>query len=74
MALGPGEYDHAVSVVKDLLGAKGVILYVIGGYAGDGFEAHLPSDEPLPVVTRRAAAVLRHIADQFERYAASAES
>jgi hypothetical protein len=60
MALGPGKYDGACTVARDLTGG-GVILIVVDGHRGAGFSAQL-----LPYQLTRMPVLLRALADQIE--------
>lgn len=62
MAHGPGKYDHEATLVREGVGARTVLLAVIGGSRGSGFS--LQTESPGDLVT--LPAVLRQIADQIE--------
>ena len=42
MPLGPGRYDDVCTEIRERFHAVGVILIVIQGDRGEGFEAQLP--------------------------------
>jgi hypothetical protein len=61
MAIGPGRYDDEAAAVMEAVNASGVILIVIGGDRGEGFEVHATAE-----VTLKLPEMLRTIADQIE--------
>jgi hypothetical protein len=61
MALGPGKYDDAATVVMEMTKAAGVLVMVIGGERGQGFS--FQGDLEL---TRQIPKMLRTVADQIE--------
>ena len=60
----PGKYDCACTVARNLTGAKGCLLIVLGGQSGDGFSVQAVP-ELLPVIPD----VLRLLADSIEQQA-----
>lgn len=62
MALGPGKYDAAVTELRAILQARGVLLVVVDGCHGSGFSAQLPPD-----LTLSLPEVLRQLADQIDQ-------
>lgn len=62
MAFGPGKYDEAVTTLREILGARGVLLLVVDGVHGSGFSAQLPPD-----LTLSLPEILRDIADQIDQ-------
>lgn len=65
MALGPGKYDKLATWLRERAKADGVILIVLGGDKGDGFEAHLPAHSHADSMLRTVA-MLREMASQIE--------
>jgi hypothetical protein len=63
---GPGLYNAVATAVRQMTGAKGVILIVVAGELGDGFEVQLP-----PESVHRMPRCLREIADKMEQDLAS---
>ena len=62
MALGPGKYDDAATVVMEMTKAAGVLVIVMGGDRGQGFSFQGVSIE----LIRQVPAMLRTVADQIE--------
>jgi hypothetical protein len=62
MAFGPGKYDEAVTTLREILRARGILLLVIDGEKGSGFSAQLP-----PAETLALPEILRGIADQIDQ-------
>jgi len=62
MAFGPGKYDEAVTTLREILGARGILLVVVDGIHGSGFSAQLPPD-----LTLSLPEVLRSLADQIDQ-------
>lgn len=62
MAFGPGKYDEAVTTLREILHARGVLLVVVDGVNGSGFSAQLPPDLALSLPE-----VLRALADQIDQ-------
>jgi hypothetical protein len=69
MADGPGKYDDYATHVREQTKAQGVLLVVLGGTRGHGFEFQF-AVEPSPAakyeMMRMQVAVLRDVADQIE--------
>jgi len=65
---GPGKYDQATSVCLHWLEAKAVILIVIGGNKGSGFEVQVAGDNEAAAQKLNLAlpAMLREMAEQIE--------
>lgn len=63
MAVGPGKYDDACTLVRESLEARAVVLMVVDGRLGSGFscQMHSPNDSAMLVK------VLRDVADQIEK-------
>jgi hypothetical protein len=59
--IGPGRYDDIATAVQAQTQARGVILIVVSGNRGEGFECHATME-----VTQALPKMLRHIADQIE--------
>jgi hypothetical protein len=59
--IGPGKYDDIATMVQAKTQARGVILIVIGGNRGEGFECHATLE-----VTAKLPDLLRTLADQIE--------
>ena len=62
MPLGPGKYDAAATMAREITRAKGVVLIVLEGYAGHGFDVQIP-----PNLSKQLPALLRDMADKIER-------
>jgi hypothetical protein len=62
VTVGPGKYDDETAAVMEAVNASGVILIVLGGDRGDGFEVHAT-----PEVVLKLPEMLRDIADQVEK-------
>jgi hypothetical protein len=62
MAFGPGKYDDAVTTLREILGARGILLVVVDGIHGSGFSAQLPPRETLTLPE-----ILRHLADEIDQ-------
>jgi hypothetical protein len=60
--LGGGKYEHVARAARRAAGARGVILWVLDGYQGHGFECQLPP-ENLPQIVN----ALREVADKLEQ-------
>jgi len=58
-ANGPGKYDALATMVRELSGARGVLVLVLGGERGDGFsvqlEAGLVQQVDIPQMLRTMA-------------------
>lgn len=63
MPQGPGKYDAACTLVRDLTEAEGIILVVLRGTLGDGFSCQFVN----PVDSLLLPRILREIAEQIER-------
>lgn len=62
MAAGPGRYNTIATRARKDAGAEGVILVVLGGARGQGFEAQLP-----PHLQTKIPELLRWVADEIEK-------
>lgn len=62
MALGAGKYDHETTLLREVTGAEGVMLIVLGGNAGNGFSVQASA-----AVQARLPELLRTIAGEIER-------
>ena len=60
---GPGKYDEAASVVMAMTGARGVLVMILGGVHGHGFEVHTDDIGVIEELTK----LLREMADKIER-------
>jgi hypothetical protein len=69
MAMGPGKYDDAATLVRETTGAAGVVVVVLGGVLGDGYATQVASTLRAELETRRVVRLLRLIADDLERSA-----
>jgi hypothetical protein len=58
---GGGRYEREAGELQRLLNAKGVILIVLRGCKGDGFEVRIPPD-----VAGFVPKVLREMADKID--------
>ncbi len=63
MTRGPGKYDEAATTARELTGAAGVVLIVLGGSRGNGFSVQVRSE----FLLRRLPVMLRDLAEQIER-------
>ncbi len=63
MPLGPGKYDEVASMAMQLTQARGVVLIVIDGSRGEGFEVQTHDAKLLAAMP----AILRHMADVIEK-------
>lgn len=63
MAIGEGKYDDVCTRVREELQAVGVVLIVMGGPKGNGFEVQFVHEHML----RYLPSVLRKTADSVER-------
>jgi hypothetical protein len=61
MSDGPGKYDDEATWVRERIKASGVILIVVGGDRGQGFEVQATLE-----VTLNLPTMLRTLADQIE--------
>jgi hypothetical protein len=72
MPIGPGKYDEALTVARQLCGATGAVLIVFGGENGPGYscQATLEMMETMPNMLRLMAngieADLRKDIDQLK--------
>lgn len=62
---GPGKYDDACTVAREMTKAIGLVLIVFGGEHGNGFSVQTLEPDLLPVLP----ALLRVIADEMSREA-----
>lgn len=62
MADGPGKYDDLATLVRERAQARGVIVIVIDGTKGSGFEVHGDAE-----LQASLPSVLRRVADEIER-------
>jgi hypothetical protein len=60
--LGPGKYDDETTLIREKLGAEGVILVVFKGKKGSGLSCQADLD-----VTLRLPAILREVAEKIEK-------
>jgi hypothetical protein len=60
--IGPGKYNHLCTFVRQSVMADGVVLIVIGGCNGEGFECQFTT----PELAVALPAMLRTMADQIE--------
>lgn len=58
---GPGKYDSACSLAREMTGARGTLLIVIDGRDGSGFsvQAELDIIENVPEILERVARNIR---------------
>lgn len=65
MALGPGKYDDECTLVRERVGAEGVVVIVMGGDRGNGFscQADLRTTALLPDLLEKVA---RQICEDME--------
>lgn len=64
---GPGKYDKITTTVMLALEAKAVVLIVIGGPKGNGFEVQTTNSEFGQRLNQVLPAMLRDMADQIEK-------
>lgn len=62
MALGPGKYTDITTSVREQTKARAVVLMVVGGDKGTGFEVQAPLE-----LTQMLPVILRGMADEIER-------
>lgn len=62
MAFGPGRYDPIATMARGLTGANTLVLIVVGGVDGEGFEVQSTD----PHIQRKLPGLLRVLADQIE--------
>jgi len=69
MAFGPGKYDAEATRVRKDTRARGVILIVVSGHRGDGFEVQfeVPPGVDAKSVEDAVPGFLREMADELER-------
>jgi len=58
---GGGKYEEEARVLSEQLAATGIILIVLGGKRGNGFEVRIPPEDASAL-----ARVLREVADEME--------
>ena len=58
---GPGKYDGACTLAREMAKTEGAVLIIFNGCAGQGFSAQLPSH-----LLASLPRVLRDMADQIE--------
>jgi F0F1-type ATP synthase delta subunit len=63
MPVGPGKYDHLVTLVRKRAKAETVVLLVIDGEKGSGFSVQSHSED----LTRSLPMLLRRMADEIEK-------
>jgi hypothetical protein len=65
MAIGPGKYDDACTLVRTMLGARGVLLVVLDGIHGNGFACQTDPEvlARLPELLDQLSADLRQTRD-----------
>jgi len=69
MPTGPGKYDSVTTLVREMTGAACVVVIVIGGHHGDGFDQQI---DPQRVsnwggLKRLLVDVLRAVAAMIDR-------
>lgn len=69
MAFGPGKYDEITEHVRKVTRAHGVILIVLGGEKGDGFEVQFeaPPNVGVQEIADSVPGLLRQMATEIER-------
>lgn len=69
MPIGPGRYDDVTTLVRELTGAACVLVVVVGGRHGDGFDAQVDAGRVSSVrgVLQLQLDALRMAADMLER-------
>lgn len=63
MALGPGKYDDLATEARKQTQAEGAVVIIVNGVKGSGFSAQLS-----PELTLKLPSMLRHMADELERW------
>jgi len=60
MAIGPGAYDAEAEIIRERTRARGVLLIVIHGDRGNGFECHVTGEDAvlIPGALRRLADII----------------
>ena len=59
--IGPGKYDNLTTSVRQITGAKGVVLFILEGGLGTGFSVQVE-----PEVCDKLPAMLREVADKMD--------
>lgn len=62
MAMGPGKYDEAASVAFKSTKSESLVLIVIDGDKGNGFEVNSTD----PMFQLQLPELLRHVADKID--------
>jgi hypothetical protein len=62
MSHGPGKYDEAATLARNMTHARAVVLIVLGGTAGSGFSVQALGED----ITASLPALLRTVAYQIE--------
>jgi hypothetical protein len=62
MAIGPGKYDELATAARESARAEGVILIVIDGERGSGFDVQLP-----PALLPHVPELMRELAAAIDR-------
>jgi len=65
--IGPGKYKTVTELVMLATRAQAVVLMVIGGTEGGGFEVHCVESELGRKVNARLPSLLREMASQIEQ-------
>lgn len=69
MPTGPGRYDDVTTLVREITGAACVLVVVVGGSRGDGFDAQVDTSRVPSVraVLQVQLEALRMAVDTLER-------
>lgn len=68
MPEGPGKYDEEATAALLATRAKGIILVVIGGHSGQGFEVQLTQELMDSKTVSRVVEAIRSVADEIEKH------
>lgn len=66
MAEGPGKYDEACTMVREVTDASIAMVIVCGGRRGDGFSLQVDATRSMALRPAQIAKMLRSIANQIE--------
>lgn len=69
MPAGPGKYDDVTTLVREVTGAACVVVIVVGGVHGDGFDQQIDAGRVASWsgLKRVLVDTLRMVADTIER-------
>ncbi len=67
MALGPGKYDDACTLVREMTGGTSVVVAVMGGNKGAGFSVQSTAPIPPKILAYLLADMLEAIAEELRK-------